>query len=120
MRRLITLPLVALMPMMPVHHTAHVAHHVKAHVAHHVKPLVAPQVMKAWNRVYRCETHNWRDRGPFYMGGLGMTLWNWQHHGGLRFAPTPYLATPQQQVSVALQIQHGLPTPDQTGDCRDW
>ena len=101
-------------------------HHVEAKVlpavrpvVRHVASLVSAPVMKAWNRVYLCETHNWRQQGT-YEGGLGITLWNWQHHGGLRFAKAPYLATAQQQVWVALRIQHGLPTPDQQGACRDW
>jgi hypothetical protein len=75
--------------------------------------------MKAWNKVFLCETHNWRQQG-FYGGGLGITLWNWQHHGGLRFAASPWQATPEQQVYVARNIQHGLPVPDQKGACRDW
>ena len=85
----------------------------------HVATLVSAPVMKAWNRVYLCETHNWRQQG-IYGGGLGITLWNWQHHGGLRFASAPWLATPDQQVYVATLIQHGLPVPDQDNTCRNW
>ena len=81
--------------------------------------LVSAETMRKWTRVYICETHNWAQRGH-YAGGLGITQWNWEHHGGLRFARAPYLATPEQQVYVATVIQHGLPVPDQKGDCRDW
>jgi hypothetical protein len=100
-------------------------HHVEPHVVKHiihvatVHHLVASQTMKAWHKVFLCETHNWRQQG-FYGGGLGITLWNWQHHGGLRFSRTPGQATPEQQVYVARNIQHGLPVPDQKGACRDW
>jgi len=84
-----------------------------------VRHLIEPKVMHQWTRVYICETHNWAQRGH-YAGGLGITQWNWEHHGGLRFAAVPYLATPEQQVYVATLIQHGLPVPDQKGDCHDW
>jgi len=103
-----------------VHHhhvTPHAIHNV-AHVTHRPS-LVSPRIMAAWSRVYICETHNWKQRGE-YEGGLGMTQWNWEHHGGLRFASAPYLATPEQQVYVATVIQHGLPVPDQTSTCKDW
>ena len=84
-----------------------------------VHQLVSAETMRKWTRVYICETHNWAQRGH-YAGGLGITQWNWEHHGGLRFARAPYLAKPEQQVYVATVIQHGLPVPDQTSTCKDW
>jgi len=98
---------------------ATVTTHFTAHT-HAPEHLVPAKTMAKWTRVYKCETHDWHAKGPAYQGGLGITLWNWQHHGGLRFAQAPYLATPEQQVYVATIIQHGLPVPDQTGVCRDW
>lgn len=105
----------------PLHTTPHTVtiHTVAPKVVHHQHHLVSRAVMQAWHRVYVCETHNWKQQGH-YAGGLGITLWNWQHHGGLRFASAPWLATPEQQVYVATLIQHGLPVPDQTNDCENW
>ena len=76
--------------------------------------------MAKWNKVAWCETHaNWKHEGFKYEGGLGILAWNWQHFGGLKYAPHAWLATSEQQVLVAITIQHGLPVPDAYG-CSNW
>ena len=82
--------------------------------------LVSASVMALWGRVAWCETHGrWNAPGPWYYGGLGITLWNWVKYGGLQFAPRPDLASPTQQVWVARQIQGSNYVPDQWG-CASW
>ena len=76
--------------------------------------------MAQWYKVAWCETHaNWKHEGAKYEGGLGILAWNWQHFGGLKYAPHAWMATPEQQVAVAVTIQHGLPVPDAYG-CSAW
>ncbi len=92
-----------------------------AHIPTH-KPwsLVSASVVSAWGRVSWCETHDrWSAPGPFYFGGLGITLWNWVKYGGLEFAPRPDLALPIQQIYVARKIQGSSYVPDQWG-CSSW
>lgn len=83
--------------------------------------LVPLSKMVEWNRVAWCETHsNWQHQGERYEGGLGILSWNWKYYGGTAYAPHAWLATPEQQVAIAIKIQHGLPTPDQNGNCASW
>ena len=83
--------------------------------------LVAALQMAQWAKVAWCETHgNWKHEGAMYEGGLGILAWNWKHFGGTVFGPHAWQATPEQQVAIALKIQHGLPAPDQNGTCASW
>ena len=83
--------------------------------------LVAPSVMAEWGKVAWCETNgNWQHQGWLYEGGLGILHSNWAYYGGYKFANHAWLATPEQQVWVAMRIQNGLPTPDQNGTCAAW
>jgi len=83
--------------------------------------LVSPAKMDEWAKVAHCETDgNWKHEGSLYEGGLGILRWNWQHFGGLTYAPHAWLASSEQQVLVAMNIQHGLETPDQNGTCSSW
>jgi resuscitation-promoting factor RpfB len=88
-------------------------------------PLVSPAVMARWKRVAWCETHGqWYRNMPVADGGLGIHRASWNEAGGQRFAPAPHLATPEQQVYVAIRIQTnagvGGYVPDQDGNCRAW
>jgi len=77
-------------------------------------------MMVKWSRVAWCETHgNWHYQGDKYDGGLGIEPRNWIFYGGLDFAPSADLATPEQQVAVAMRI-NGTYVPDQDGHCRNW
>ncbi|MEX2253982.1 MAG: transglycosylase family protein [Acidimicrobiia bacterium] len=63
-----------------------------------------------WDKMARCETGgNWQASGQNYQGGLGIYFQNWNHYGGLRFAPTAGQATKLQQIIVAERIraEHG-------------
>ena len=83
--------------------------------------LVPASKMVEWGKVAHCETGgNWKHQGAMYEGGLGILAWNWKYFGGLAYAPHAWLATPEQQVAIAIKIQHGLPTPDQNGWCAAW
>ena len=83
--------------------------------------VLTPDVIDAWNKVAWCETHgNWKHQGWLYEGGLGILHSNWAYYGGYQYAPHAWLATPEQQVAIAVKIQHGLPTPDQNGTCAAW
>jgi len=90
-----------------------------------VPPLVPAAIMAKWQKVAWCETHaNWHYNGSRYDGGLGIIPRNWIAFGGQDFAPAAHLATPEQQVYVAIQIQTaggvGSYVPDQYGTCRAW
>jgi hypothetical protein len=55
-----------------------------------------------WYAVAQCETGGrWDHPGPTYVGGLGMWAPNWEAYGGLQYAPSADLATPEQQIAVA-------------------
>jgi hypothetical protein len=83
--------------------------------------LVSQPVMAQWAKVAWCETHaNWGHKGSVFEGGLGIMPVNWVYYGGLQYAPHAWLATPEQQVAIAVKIQHGLPAPDQDGTCHAW
>jgi hypothetical protein len=79
---------------------------------------VTPDQRAAWERVAMCEEGgNWQADGPRFSGGLGITRANWAAYGGLQYAPSGALATPDQQIMVAQRIQGTVP--DQYG-CRGW
>ena len=79
---------------------------------------VTPAQRAAWNRVAMCEEGgNWQTDGPRFSGGLGISRANWSIYGGLRYAPSGALATPDQQIMVAQRIQYS--PPDQYG-CASW
>jgi hypothetical protein len=83
--------------------------------------LVAPSVMAEWGKVAWCETNgDWKHQGSLFEGGLGILAWNWRYYGGTVYAAHAWLATPEQQVAIAVKIQQGLPTPDQNGECHGW
>ena len=80
-----------------------------------------PEVIAAWYKVAWCETHtNWKHQGNIYEGGLGILAYNWKHYGGTEYADHAWLATPIEQIKVAVKIQNGLPIPDQNGTCSAW
>lgn len=83
--------------------------------------LVSPDIFAKWEKVAWCETHgDWAHIGSQYDGGLGIMPWNWIHYGGEEFAKLPHLATPEQQVVIAMRINAGYDIPDQNGDCEPW
>jgi hypothetical protein len=83
--------------------------------------LVPFNKMVEWSKVAWCETHiNWKHEGYLYEGGLGILHSNWAYYGGYQFAPHAWLATPEQQVFIAMKIQNKLPTPDQNSSCVKW
>lgn len=85
------------------------------------KPLVSQANMNAWSKVAWCETHgNWYREGSWHDGGLGITQAAWESGGGLHYAQRPHLATPEEQVKVAQQINKGYAVPDQQGGCSAW
>lgn len=81
--------------------------------------LVTALQMRQWSRVALCEeSGNWRVIGSKYSGGLGITNRNWVIYGGLKYATNAGLATPEQQVAIALRIQNYAP--DQYGCSGAW
>jgi Transglycosylase-like domain len=65
-----------------------------------------------------CETGgNWAMQGPTY-SGIGFLNSTWIAYGGLRYAPNAGLATPDEQIIVAMRITGGS-IPDQ-GYCASW
>lgn len=63
-----------------------------------------------WDKMAQCETGgNWQAPGLKYQGGLGIYDMNWNHYGGLKFAPTAGQATKFEQIIVAERIraEHG-------------
>jgi len=83
--------------------------------------LVSQPVMAQWAKVAWCETNgNWKHQGWLYEGGLGILHSNWAFYGGFKYAKHAWLATPEQQVAIAVKIQNGLPAPDQNGTCHAW
>ena len=111
----LALVLVPPTPVLKAHSTA-----VKAPVVTTTTTLVSDKDMADWQRVAWCETHaNWKHQGWLYEGGLGILHSNWAYYGGYKFAHHAWLATPEQQISIAIKIQHGLPVPDAYG-CSPW
>ena len=90
-----------------------------------VAPLVPANIMAKWRKVSICEEGgNWQVQGSIYSGGLGITNRNWKSFGGLQFAPNGGLATPEQQVVVAIRIATLIVgkdwVPDQNGCGHGW
>jgi hypothetical protein len=82
--------------------------------------LVSDYLIGKWNKVAWCETHGrWSRAGYKYDGGLGIMPINWITYGGLEYAPSAHLATPQQQILIAIRI-NGNFIPDQDGNCHPW
>lgn len=66
-----------------------------------------------WELMARCETgKNWQ-HGGVYAGGLGIYVGTWRQWGGREFAPSPDLATREQQIIVANRVStQGWMRPD--------
>lgn len=97
-------------PTTPVHHHA---------LVHRSVVTVTTQEYVEWSRVAQCEQGgNWHVIGSIYSGGLGMTNVNWNIFGGLKYAPNAGLATPAQQILIAMRIQKY--PPDQYGCTGSW
>jgi hypothetical protein len=61
--------------------------------------------LEHWYALAQCESGgNWSNPGPTYIGGLGMWEGNWAAFGGLQYAPSADLATPEQQIAVATNL----------------
>jgi Transglycosylase-like domain len=85
------------------------------------EPVIPPAVMHQWALVAQCETgSNWHMKGWQYSGGLGILEANWHYFGGEALFGPEWLATPAEQVFIAIKIQHGLPVPDQHGCEGGW
>lgn len=85
------------------------------------EPVIPPAVMHQWSLVAQCETgSNWHMKGIIYSGGLGVLEANWYAYGGQALFGPEWLATPAEQVFIAIKIQHGLSVPDQYGCGRGW
>ena len=79
------------------------------------KVLVSSAQQQAWNKVAWCETNgDWNMHGSTFSGGLGISNVVWNEYGGQQFAPHAGLATPQEQMVVAIRI-NGTYVPDQYG-----
>lgn len=88
-------------------------------------PLVPSPIMSKWQKVAWCETHaRWWSPGLHYDGGLGIAPYNWDKYAPKNFPRRAHLATPEQQVYVAIRIQIeggvGNYVPDQDGACTAW
>ena len=88
------------------------------------EPVIAPVVMAKWAKVNICETGgDWHTRGPIYSGGLGILEVNWMAYGGWKFG-AEYVATPAEQVFIAMKIQadkgYAGYVPDQNGCGHGW
>jgi len=93
----------------------------KAHVSTAITPAemaakeITPIMREEWSIVDVCEEDNWHayPEGPLSSGGLGITVANWNSHGGRQFAPYGAGATEDEQIVVARRIQ--INPPDQHG-----
>ena len=88
-------------------------------------PPIPPEIMAKWAKVNVCEAGgDWHTRGSIYQGGLGILLTNWYAYGGYRLFGPEWLATPKQQVYIAIRIQalNGYTgfVPDQYGCGKGW
>ena len=74
-----------------------------------------PDQVAAWQQTAICETSgDWGTQGSVYSGGLGFANSTWVAYGGLQCASNAGLATPAQQVAIALRIRS---TPPDVGGC---
>ncbi|MDA8397163.1 MAG: transglycosylase family protein [Actinomycetota bacterium] len=80
---------------------------------------VSPALEAAWMNVAVCENGGRNVDGSVYSGMLGISLANWYAYGGTQYASTPYQATFDEQIAVAMRIQAGAPIPDQSF-CAAW
>ena len=94
----------------------------KAHVSTALTPAelaakeTTPQEVEQWSKADVCEEQgNWHafPEGPDFSGGLGISVDNWNSHGGRQFAPYGAGATIDEQIVVARRIQ--INPPDQHG-----
>jgi uncharacterized protein YabE (DUF348 family) len=59
-----------------------------------------------WDRIAACETGgNWGFVGPSFSGGLGFFNGTWDAFGGRKYASNAGLATREQQILVAMEVQ---------------
>lgn len=60
-----------------------------------------------WDRLAKCESGgNWAiNTGNGYAGGLQMDPPFWRSYGGLAYAPSPNLASREQQIAVAVRAR---------------
>jgi len=59
-----------------------------------------------WDRIAACETSgNWGFVGPSFSGGLGFFNGTWDAFGGRKYASNAGLATREQQILVAMEVQ---------------
>jgi hypothetical protein len=75
-----------------------------------------PEEVEEWSKADVCEEQgNWHafPEGPYFSGGLGISVANWNSHGGRQFAPYGAGATVDEQIVVARRIQ--INPPDQDG-----
>lgn len=83
-------------------------------------------VIVQWAKVAICETGGrWHAHdGDTFSGGIGISHVVWNEYGGREFAPAPYLASIEDQITVARRIQAaaGVPNyvPDQAGCTGAW
>lgn len=62
-----------------------------------------------WDRLAQCEsTGNWSiNNGNGFSGGLQFTRSTWAAYGGTRYAPEAWMATREQQIDIAKNVQAG-------------
>jgi len=79
--------------------------------------ITATQIA-AWDRVNVCEEGgSWTVSGPVYSGGLGFSHANWTQFDTFGFPSTAALATPDEQIRVAVAFaEHYWGTPDAAPD----
>ncbi|MDA8261516.1 MAG: transglycosylase family protein [Actinomycetota bacterium] len=87
--------------------------------AAHPKLSISPALEAAWMNVAVCENGGRNVDGSVYSGMLGISLANWYAYGGTQFSSTPYQASFDEQILVAMRIQSGAPIPDQNS-CSAW
>jgi len=76
-----------------------------AAAASQAAPVPGTPPLEHWHALAQCETGSrWDAPGPTYVGGLGMYAPNWAAYGGLQYAPSADLATPEQQIAVATNL----------------
>lgn len=72
-----------------------------------------------WSKVNVCEEGgNWSVSGPKYSSGLGISNVNWVAYGGEYFAQSAAIATPDEQIVIAMRIQPNAP--DQNDCTGSW
>ena len=87
----------------------------------HSRPDLTDTQVQQWSTVAWCETHaDWDRNQPNFDGGLGISRVVWIENGGLQYAAAPHLATPREQIRIAVRINDGYAVPDQHGTCAPW